>query len=280
MGLRINTNIAALGAQNNLRQVIGRLEGNFRRLSSGLRTASAADDAAGLAISEKLGSDIRAYNQASRNANDGVSLAQTADGAIAELGDILKRLKEIVLQRKNGTTDNASADTLSTEGQDLINEIDRIATTTKFNGISLLDGTNSLVTFQVGIGSTSNDVISVSLSDVDKTALAINSLVLNSTATNTAGGNLDTALSNVESALATVNTARGRFGAALARLNSTVNNLGSISLNLSAAQSRIRDVDVASESSDLTRNSIIQQSAIAILAQANVRPQAALSLLQ
>lgn len=276
MGLRINTNIAALNAQNNLRQVVGRLQGNFRRLSSGLRTASAADDAAGLAIGEKLGADVRAYSQAQRNANDGISLLQTADGATSEVSDILKRLKEIVLQRKNGTTDNSSAVTLNTEFADLINEIDRIAITTKFNGISILDNT-SQVTFQVGIGSTSNDTISITLSDVDKTALSLGSLNIDSNATSL---QLDTALSNVETALTTVNSARGKFGASLARLSSTINNLGSIALNLSAAQSRIRDVDVASESSDLTRNSIIQQSAIAILAQANVQPQVALSLLQ
>lgn len=277
MGLRINTNIAALNAQNNLRVVVGRLQGNFRRLSSGLRTATAADDAAGLAISERLGGDIRGLNQAQRNANDGLSLAQTADGAAAEIGDILKRLKELVLQSKNGTVSNTDKFTLNVEFTDLIAEIDRIATVTSFSGIKLLEGTNTLITFQVGVGSTSNDVIGVSFSDIDKTALALTNLTIDSNATT---GQLDTALSNVDTAINTVNTARGRFGSAQNRLASTINNLGITAQNLSAAQSRIRDVDVASETSDLTRNSIIQQAAIAILAQANLQPQVALSLLQ
>lgn len=277
MGLRINTNIAAIDAQRNLSAVTGRLSKNFAHLSSGLRLTGAADGAAELAQAERLGADVRAYNQALRNSNDAVSMAQTADGAAGEVGDILKRLKEIVLQAKNGTVSNGDKDTLNTEFTDLINEIDRIASTTKFNNIALLDGTNSLITFQVGISSSSNDTISVSLSDLDKTALSLTSLSMASIVT---GGQLDTALSRVDSAIDTVNTARGRAGAALSRLNSTQSILAITAQNLDAARSRIRDVDVAYETSDLTRNSIIQQSAIAILAQANVRPNAALSLLQ
>ena len=277
MGLRINTNVQGLTAQNNLRAVRERLAKNFSHLSSGLRVATASDDAAGLAIGSRLSADIRSLNQAQRNANDGISLAQTADGAANEIGDILKRLKELVLQGKNGTVSNTDKDTLNTEFTDLINEIDRIATVTTFSGVKLLDGTNSLITFQVGSGSTANDVIGLSLSDIDKTALVLNALNISSGATS---GQFDTALSNVDTAINTVNTARGRFGAGQNRLASTINNLGVNVQNLEAAKSRILDVDVAAETTDLTRNSIIQQAAIAILAQANIQPQVALQLLQ
>ncbi len=276
MGLRINTNIAAINAQNNLNKVGNRLFGNFARLSSGLRIATAADDAAGLATSERITAEIRGLQQASRNANDATSLAQTADGAAAEIGDILKRLKELILQAKNGTVGNADKDTINVEFGDLINEIDRIAKSTEFNDIKLLDGTNTAITFQVGTGSTTNDSVSLTLSDVDKTALSLQSL---SVASNSTAATLNTALSNIDSAINTLNTARGRYGAAQGRIASVINNLGSAVENLSAANSRIRDVDVAFETSQLTRNSIIQQSAIAILAQANIQPQVALSLL-
>ncbi|MCC6673053.1 MAG: flagellin FliC [Planctomycetes bacterium] len=275
MGFRVNTNITSINAQRNLTQVNERLAGNFRRLATGLRISTAADDAAGLAISERLRSQIRSLDQAKRNANDGISLVQTAEGALTEVNSILVRLRELAIQSANGSVSNQDRETLDEEFQSLVSEINRIGRSTEFNGIKLLDGSQSTVSFQVGFGTTSGiDTLSVTLSPALSTTLTLGSLDIGS------GGDTSTAISAIDAAVNTISGLRGRLGGVQNRLGSTINNLAVQVENLSAAESRIRDVDVAYETAQLTRNSILQQASISILAQANAGPQAALSLLR
>ncbi|HEX5051929.1 MAG TPA: flagellin, partial [Planctomycetota bacterium] len=260
MGLRVNTNVASINAQRSLSNVTERLSGNFRRLSTGLRISTAADDAAGLAISERLRSQVRSLEQAKRNANDGISFVQTAEGALNEVSSILTRLRELAIQSANGSVSNADKDTLDEEFQSLIGEVNRIGRSTEFNGVKLLDGSASLVSFQVGFGTTAGiDTLSVSLSAALSTSLALNSLDIGS------GGVTTTALTNIDTAINTVSALRGSLGAVQNRLGSTINNLAIQVENLSAAESRIRDVDVAYETAQLTRNSILQQASISVL---------------
>ena len=273
MGLRVNTNIASLTAQRNLGMMTGRLQGNFARLSSGLRIATAADDAAGLAISERMRSQIRSLGAASRNAQDGISLVQTAEGALNEVSNLLNRMRELSIQAANGTLSTDDRITINTEVVALQSEMDRIATTATFNGINLLDAA-STVNIQVGINS--GEVIAVALQDTQTATLGVDT------------GSVDTltvaaavsSLALLDTAIGTINTVRGSLGASQNRLQSAVSSILNSKENLSAAESRIRDVDVAYETADLTRNSILQQAATSVLQQANTQPQIALSLLQ
>jgi flagellin len=275
MGLRVNSNIASLNAQRSLSTTTDRLQANYRRLSTGLRISTASDDAAGLAISERFRAQIRSTAQAIRNAQDGISLTQTGEGALNEVSSILIRMRELSIQASNGTVSAADRITLDQEFSDLINEIDRIAQSTTFNGVRLLDGTGSTITFQVGTGTTVGiDTIQLSTSDTLSSTLGLATLDIGS------GGNPTFAIGQLDAAINSVSRVRGQFGAAQNRLTTTIANLQIQSENLSAAESRIRDVDVAVETSALTRNSILQQAAISILAQANTQPQAALQLLQ
>ncbi len=271
MGLRVNTNVASLTAQRNLAGVTGRLQGNFARLASGLRIATASDDAAGLGISERMRSQIRSFGVAGRNAQDGVSLTQTAEGNLNEVGNILNRMRELSVQAANGTLATTDRATIDSEFQQLVFEIDRIAETTEFNGTALLDGSATSINIQVGINS--GDTIAVELPDVQGATLGIASL------DTTTIDNANAALSALDAAIDTVSTARGSLGASQNRFTSTIASIANVRENLSAAESRIRDVDVAVETADLTRNSILQQAATSVLAQANVQPQLALSLL-
>ena len=274
MGLRVNTNIPSMNAQRNLETITNRLNTNYRRLSTGLRITTAADDAAGLAISERLRSQIRSLQQARRNASDGISLAQTTEGALNETNSMLIRMRELAIQASNGTVSDADRGTLNEEFQALIDEIRRIALSTEFTGIKLLDGSASILQFQVGFGTTPGvDTIQLSLSPALATSLGIASLDISSS------GFPSTAMIRLDSAIDSVSGLRGSLGAMMNRLQSTILNLGVVVENLSSAESRIRDVDVAFETAELTRNSILQQASIAILAQANLAPQAALSLL-
>ena len=274
MGLRVNTNTASINAQRNLAGVSTKLGGNFRRLSTGLRISTAADDAAGLAISERLRSQIRSVDQAKRNANDGISLVQTAEGALNEVSSILVRLRELAIQSSNGSVSDQDKSTLNEEFSSLVAEVNRIGASTEFNGIKLLDGSSSSVSFQVGFGTTAGiDTISVSLSPSLSTSLSLDSLDIGST------GSTTTAITNIDSAINSISSLRGSLGAVQNRLGSTINNLAITSENLSAAESRIRDVDVAYETAQLTRNSILQQASISVLSQANSLPQSALRLL-
>lgn len=274
MSLRINSNISSLNTQRNLSKVSLALSGNLRRLSTGLRIASAADDAAGLQISERLRAQIRSLDQAKRNSNDGISMAQTAEGALGEVSNILVRMRELGVQASNGTTSAADKDTLQAEFSQLRDEITRISSSTEFNGINLLDGSSSTVSFQVGSGvDTSVNQISLQLDATLATSLSIDSLDIGST------GNTSTAISSIDAAVNSVSSLRGRLGAVQNRLSSTINNLSVQVENLTAANSRIRDVDFAHETADMTRNTILKQASIALLGQANSLPQSALGLL-
>ena len=273
MGLRINSNILSSNAQRNLANVSGRLGGNFSRLSSGLRIATAADDAAGLGISERLRSQVRSLNQAGRNAQDGISLVQTAEGALGETGDNLARLRELAVQASNGTLNSADRAVINTEFTALKDEIARVATETNFNGVSLLDGSTTSLSLQVGIES--GQTISVSLQSATQSGLGIDGATFNVSGT----ANATAALNTIDTAINSVASARGSLGAVSNRLSSTVRSIAGSSENLAAAETRIRDVDVAFETADLTRNSILQQAALSVLSQANVQPQLALSLL-
>lgn len=274
MGLRINSNIFSVNARRNLATHSGRLGSSYAKLSTGLRIATAADDAAGLAISERLRAQVRSLDQAGRNANDGISLAQTAEGALSETSALLIRMRELAIQSATGTVSGSDKDTLHEEFEALRNEIDRIANSTTFNGTNLLTSTTA-VTIQVGSGTTAGtDTIDVTLNAAAAADLALDTLDIGS------GGTPNSAITALDTAINSVASIRGAFGAVTNRLNSTIANLAIQSENLQAAESRIRDVDVAQETAQLTRNSILQQAALAILGQANSAPQAALSLLQ
>jgi flagellin len=275
MGLRVNTNIASINAQRSTAQVTTRLARNYQRLSTGLRISTAADDAAGLAISERLRSQIRSLGQASRNANDGISLVQVGEGALNEVSNILVRLRELAIQSANGSSSNQDRNTIKEEFDSLVGEINRIAQSTEFNGVKLLDGSASTVTFQVGINTTAGiDTLNVSLEAALSTTLGLSTLDIGS------GGNTSFAIAQIDNAVNSVSGLRGKFGSLQNRLQSTIANIGVAVESLSAAESRIRDVDVAYETAELTRNSILQQASISILSQANAQPQAALQLLQ
>ena len=275
MGLRVNTNVTSITAQRSLSTVTDRLTGNFRRLSTGLRISSAADDAAGLAISERLRSQVRSLEQARRNASDGISFMQTAEGALNEVSSILIRLRELAIQSSNGSVSSQDKETLDQEFQNLVNEVDRIGRSTEFSGIKLLDGSSTSVTFQVGLGTTSGiDQLDVTLSPALSTSLSLNSLDIGS------GGATSTAITSIDTAINSVSSLRGTLGAVQNRLAITINNLAISTENLTSAESRIRDVDVAYETAQLTRNNILQQASISVLSQANSQPQSALQLLQ
>jgi flagellin len=274
MGLRINTNISSLNAQRNLTNSTESLTRSLERLSSGLRITRASDDAAGLAISERLRAETRALDQASRNALDGISLLQVAEGSLNEVSGILVRMRELSIQAANGTLGTAERATIDQEFQDLTAEIDRVAAVTEFNGTKLLDGTAPTVDFQVGSGSTANDVISVTGVDATSTGLAVNGLDL-TTAANALAAN-----TAVKAAIDSLSGLRGGFGTAQNRLESTIRSIAIAVENTAAAESRIRDVDVASETAKLTRAQVLQQAGISVLAQANVSAQNALILLR
>jgi flagellin len=275
MALSILTNVESQNAQKNLSRTQKMLAGNFGRLSSGLRINQASDDAAGLAISEKLKSQIRSLSQAERNTNDGISLLQTAEGAMNEVSGILTRMRELAVQSANGTLGTDERGFLNDEFSTLRDEIDRVAATTEFNGINLLDGTASALVFQVGINSGSGDQISVAISDIHASALSGRDAADISSAVGATG-----ALSTIDSAITALSGVRADVGTVQNRLNITVANIQSARENLSAANSRIRDVDVASESAELTKNNILMQAGVAVLAQANQTPSLALSLLR
>lgn len=275
---RINSNIAAITAARNLRIVQGNLNKSIERLSSGLRVNRGADDAAGLAISESLRAQVRGYNQSVRNANDGISLVQTAEGALNELNALLTRAFELATQAANGTLGTNERNAIHNEFTSIVTEITRISDTTQFNNTKLLDGTlasgATAVNIQVGISNNANSRISLNVvKDVDATNLSINDQFLS-----TAAGALS-ALAKISSAISTVSTVRGALGAVQNRLTSAINSLEITSENLQAAESLIRDADFAYETAEFTKNSILNQAATAVLAQANMVPQSVLTLL-
>jgi flagellin len=272
MGLRVNSNTSSVNAQRNLVNTTNSLQRSLSRLSSGLRITRAADDAAGLAISERFRADIRSMGQAQRNANDGISLLQIGEGALNEVSGILIRQRELAIQAANGTLGVEERATVDQEFQDLTAEIDRIAAVTQFNGTAIL-ASGGDTTFQIGIDNTSADRITISSVDSRSAAIGTSGLAVSSASgAQTALSALDTAISNVASLRAT-------FGTVQNRLESSIRSLAVAQENSMAAESRIRDVDFASETAELTRNQVLQQAGISVLAQANVSTQAALNLL-
>lgn len=275
MGLRVNTNVASINAQRSLFNTTNMLSKSLEKLSSGLRINRAGDDAAGLAISEGLKSDIRALQQASRNAADGISMIQTAEGGLEETSGILIRLRELAEQAATETLGSSERGYLDQEFQALTAEITRIAQSTEFNGAALLDGSNLTLDIQVGIGTGASSAVTISLgSGMTATNLGLN------TASITTADNALLAIDALETATASVSAQRASFGAAQNRLESTIRNIGMTVENLSAANSRIRDVDIAAETSAMTAMQILQQAGVSVLAQANATPQLALMLLQ
>ncbi len=277
MGLRINTNVASINAQRNLRQTRLVTDKTLEQLSSGYRINRAGDDAAGLAISESLRAQIRGLMQAERNAQDGVSLVQIAEGALNEVSSILIRLRELSVQAASDTIGPVERKFLNVEFEQLTSEIDRIASSTEFNRVPLLNGTGAVFDIQIG---TRNDPISdrltfdASSADVNLAALGLN---LASVADKISAQN---SLAAIDQAIMSVSGIRADFGALQNRLQSTINNIAVSVENLSAANSRIRDTDIAAATAELTRNNILVKAGTSVLAQANQTPQIALKLIE
>jgi len=275
MAISVVTNVASLRAQRNLNKTANAMTGHIEKLSSGLRINKAGDDAAGSAISSQLTAYEQGLKQANRNANDGVSLIQTAEGAMNEMTGIVQRMRELSVQAANeGTMDSTERGYLDQEFQLLESELDRIVNVTEYNGQKLVDGSVSTgVSFQVGMKNTGNDRISISIANSNSTSLGLNDESLSS------ASNAQKAIAALDTALQTINTTRGTLGATQNRLEMTMSNLSSMHENAASANSRIKDVDVAEESASFTRSQILSQAGTSMLAQANSLPQSALSLI-
>ena len=285
MAIRIFNNIASLNAQRFLGTNNDRLGQSVERISSGIRINRASDDAAGLAISEGLRSDIRALRQAGRNANDGVSLINITEGALNEQGSMLIRLRELASQAATGTTGSTERATIQLEFNSLRNEIDRITNTTEFNGQKLIDGSlassiasTSQVFIQIGIDSNANSRINLN-EQIDLKAVTASALSIDTLSVKTSTDAL-TALEGINTAIDSVTAIRGQVGAVQNRLMRSISNLSISVENLSAAESQIRDADIAEEVALLTRNQIMVQASTAMVGQANLIPQSVLQLLQ
>ncbi len=278
MGLSIVTNTASLNAQRHLTGTTNNLNQAMSRLSSGLRINKAADDAAGLAISEKLKAQIRGLGQAERNAMDGISMIQTAEGAMNEVGGILSRMRELAVQSANGTLGTAERGFIQLEFDALSEEVDRIAEVTEFNGFSILNGSTTGVTFQVGLNDNQNDRISVELTEVHTSTLGTSGTQIDDLSLSTVSG-ARAAMGVLDEAINDISSGRATLGATQNRLQTTITNLMTARENLSAANSRIRDADIAEETARLTRYNILSQAGVSVLSQANQQPQLALSLL-
>ncbi|WP_324722677.1 flagellin [Lelliottia sp. JS-SCA-14] len=275
----INTNLLSLTTQNNLNKSQSSLGTAIERLSSGLRINSSKDDAAGQAIANRMTSQVKGMTQAARNANDGISLVQTAEGNLNEINTNLQRIRELAVQAANDTNGTTDLDSINTEITQRLSEIDRIAGGANFNGKNLLNGSvSTALKIQVGAGVSSNDTIAI-----DSSALInATSGTLSSTLSTTIAGNssAQTVISAADAAIAKIDTARSNMGAIQNRFESTINNLNNSINNLSAAQSRIQDADYATEVSNMSRSQILQQAGTSVLSQANQVPQAMLSLLR
>jgi flagellin len=281
MSQTINTNIVSLNAQRNLNMSQSSLSTSMQRLSSGLRINSAKDDAAGLAIAERMNAQVRGMNVAVRNANDGISLAQTGEGALSKVGDSLQRMRELAVQSRNATNSDSDKDSLNKEFAQLQSEISRVLGGTVFNGKHILGSDATTLVFQVGANTTADDTISVDTTDMtansDITAVTGTAAVIDSSAT---AGAIATVIDNIDTALDTVNNTRATFGATQSRFDAVIANLQQGAEAQSAARSRIMDADFATETSNLSRAQILQQAGNAMVAQANQLPQQVLSLLR
>ncbi len=285
MAVYVNTNVTSLNTQNKLNKATNSLNTTYQRLSSGMRINSAKDDAAGLAISDRLTAHINGFNQGNRNASDGIALAQTAEGAMDEVTNMLQRMRTLAVQASNGTLTSADRGSVQEEFSALSQEIERIACATTFSGAQILRGTNSQggiltsgkTTIHVGSMSTgatyggSAQALEIDLTTDMKDMASCGNVNTQSAA--------ETAIKTIDGYISNVDTARAKLGATQNRLDSTINNQSNISENLSDARSRIRDTDYAQEASNMSSQSIIQQAASSMLTQANARPQIALSLL-
>ena len=276
MAITIMTNTASLTAQNNLNKTQNALDSSLARLSSGYRITKAGDDAAGLGISTKLESQIRSYAQATRNANDGLSVIQSTESALNEQSNILTRLRELAMESASDGIGNTERGYVDREAQALIGELERVANVAEYNGTSLLNGTSATLDFQVGLFSTSNDAITFHTLDATVGASGLNVSGMDLTNKTTALA----ALASIDAALGYVSDARATLGANGNRFSSAINDIQSFSESLAAANSRIKDVDVASETSNMSRQQILMQAGVSVLAQANQVPQMALKLLQ
>ncbi len=287
MAINIRTNLPALSAQRNLEATSNRLTTSYQRLSSGLRINRASDDAAGLAIAENLRANSATATVAMRNANDGISVITIADQAVGQVTSVLNRMAELAEQSANGVIDNTQRSAIQNEFSALASEIERIAVTTKFNGLNLIKGGNDL-TFQIGFDGSSTSQLTYGAVDVRLAGMGLASTGVSAPSFSvlaTAGDEVQSqvaarsALDAIQLAITSVNQQRGKLGALESRLEVTINNLQVARENFKAAESRIRDVDVATEAAELTRLNILQQAGAAVLAQANQVPQLALQLL-
>jgi flagellin len=282
MTISVLTNVASLNAQRNLNSTQAALAASVGRLSSGMRINSAADDAAGLGISENLKANIRSMAQAQRNANDGISMSQVAEGSMSDMQGIVSRMRELSVQSANATLGDTERGYIQTEFKQLSSEINRISAVTDFNGQKLLDGSASTgLTFQIGINDNADNRLSMSITKLTNSTLGVSSTtVAIASASLSTAAKAQTAIGTFDKAVQQLSQARAKVGATQNRMTVTVSNLAVTQENLTAANSRIRDVDVASESASLTKAQILSQAGLAVLAQANQLPQAALSLLR
>ena len=275
----INTNLSSLNAQRNLSASQTSLQTSMQRLSSGLRVNSAKDDAAGLAIAERMHAQVRGMQVAIRNANDAISLSQTAEGAIGKIGDALQRMRELAVQSANGTNNAGDRGNLQTEFAELQNEVARLVDGTQFNGTNLFDGTTATFTFQIGAGTSANDTIDIAGTDLTTVVRdAVSAGVLDISGADATGATA--AMDAIDAAIDEVTTSRALYGAAQNRFETVVMNLQVSAENLTAARSRIMDADFAVETANLSRAQILQQAGNAMVAQANALPQNVLRLLQ
>lgn len=269
----INTNMASLNAQRSLTATNNAMQQSLEKLSSGYRINKAADDAAGLAISEKMRAQIKGLNQAQRNAQDGISLVQTAEGALNETHSILQRLRELAVQAANDSNTSADRSQINEEVIALKNEINRIASATEFNTKKLIDGSLKPSLGRIQVGANQAQVITVAINTMTLSGLQIDGISV------TTYTHANSAIGAISKAIDSVSTQRAKLGALQNRLEHTIANLGTASENLTAAESRIRDVDMAKEMSEFTKNQVLSQAGVAMLAQANQAPQAVLKLL-
>jgi len=281
MALTINTNISSMNAQRNLAQSHDSLSTSMQRLSSGLRINSARDDAAGLAIAERMNAQIKGMNVAVRNANDGISLSQTAEGALSKVGDSLQRMRELAVQARNSTNSCSDKDSLNKEFAQLQSEITRVLAGTTFNSKHILGADATTLTFQVGANTSANDSISMSTTNMSVaskiTAVTASSVVIDKSATS---GAIGTVIDNIDKAIDNVNDTRATYGATQSRFEAIISSLQQGVEAQSAARSRIMDADFAAETANLSRSQVLQQAGTAMVAQANQLPSQVLQLLR
>ena len=275
MALVVNTNTASNNAINNLNRNTRALSSSFRKISSGLRISKASDDAAGMAVAENLEAASRSAKVAMRNTNDGISIISTAEGASNEVGNILKRMRELAVQSSSETLDDGERAYIQDEFTELSEEVDRISAVTEFNGLQLADGTDTQLDVQVGVNNTANDRITISLGDLTASTLGVDTGSVD-LSTSTAA---QTAINTIDVAIDSVSAYRSKFGAVENRLNSALNNLETYTENLLSAESQIRDADFAYETAEMSKNQIMQQASTSVLAQAKTLSQGALNLI-